>query len=129
MPDFRFTRHLGASENPPPTQCATCSTHACDEGFVDLIVSLSPYGRLYMCARCVWAAARLVGCIDPQQVVIKDDALEEMSAANEELAAKLEAEKAEKYVPLADVIDFFDEREKRRPDQPAPATKPKVPAA
>lgn len=103
MPDFRFTPKLG-NENPPPTQCTFCSTNQCDEGFVDLLIDHVPEGRIYACARCLWSAARLVGCIDPQQVAKRDATIAEQAAEVTRLVADLEYEKDHKVVSLEDVL-------------------------
>lgn len=116
MPDFTFTKHPVFS----PTRCAACSTHACAEGFVDMVASTATagfhdgapmppapdeptYGRLYLCARCVWEAARRVGCLDPQQAAQLREEHEQCGLMLEQAKQLVEEERASKVVTLADV--------------------------
>lgn len=109
MPDFNKVPAPMFS----PTRCAACSTHACHEGFVDFVATTATqgfengapmqplpgepmYGRLYLCARCVWTAARLVGCLDPQQADELTALTVRASAEADVLRDELAAERASK---------------------------------
>lgn len=77
-------------------------------------------GATWFCAGCFEPAAEALGMLSVPNVGLLHGQLEEMSTANEALAAKLEEAKANMSVPLADVIDFVSERARRRPE-PEPA--------
>lgn len=101
MPAFPFT----VVEHPllSPTECLTCKTHACDEGFIDTGVEVFPYGRVYFCARCAWQAAGLVGCNDPGQVADDTTAIRQLEFELAATVAELEHERTNKVVSIDDV--------------------------
>lgn len=103
--------------------CAGCSTHKHADGFVNTNLDILGRGRVYFCAGCVREMAHELGGIDKHQLHALHGQLEELSAAAERLMAEVERERLDKVVPLADVIDFFEEKKKRRPEaQPVKAS-------
>jgi hypothetical protein len=135
VPDF----HLVPAPVFSPTRCVTCGTTRCDEGFIDLIVEtaslgfnehadavhdpaglIPTLGHLYQCVLCVRQAANAAGCLDPGRWADlradHDAALDRLEA----LEGELEAEKQNKVVSLADVLEM------RKTDETSP--KPKAAA-
>lgn len=121
MPDF----HKVASPTFSPTRCAACSTHACPDGFIDLVASTATagfingapapakdgepvYGRLYLCAWCVRHAARMVGCADPDSVAERAEQIRGLLEVNAQLGAELEVERRNKVVAIEDIPTILD---------------------
>lgn len=124
MPDFAVVAQPTSVGN----TCAFCSTHKHDRGFVNLLRDELGYGRLHACASCADQIGRAVGGIDPEQTGRLHGIIDELTETAERLQQELSREKLEKVVPLADVVSFFDERKRRRPDEPEPVTQPKASA-
>lgn len=122
MPDFLVVDQPTSIGN----TCAFCSTHKHDRGFVNLLRDEMGYGRLHACAGCADQIGRAVGGIDPEQTTRLHGIVDELTETAEKLQTELAREKLDKVVPLADVVDFFEERAKRRPEEPEPVTKPKA---
>lgn len=111
------------------TSCWTCNTSAHKEGFVQFNGRhVQGYGTVALCIGCVYELGRVPGMLDPEQTAQLRGVVDELTETAESLQGQLAAEKINKYVPLADVVDFFDERSKRRPEEPVPVTAPKVSA-
>lgn len=106
-----------------PEACILCTAQRHPRGFLRATSLNRPgIGATWFCAGCFEPAAEALGMLSVPNVGLLHGQLEEMSTANEELAAKLAEERESKFVPLADVIDFFEEKAKRRPE-PEPAGK------
>ena len=85
-----------------PTQCATCSTHADPDGFVDLIVEIFPHGRIYMCSKCINQAGIKAGMYSKRQY---DGLLGKLKATENQLhEAKAEVERLTEFEKLADAL-------------------------
>jgi hypothetical protein len=101
-----------------PTHCATCGANKCDDGFVDMLVTVPVHGwnddgtprvvegsefpvwgRLYQCAWCVRQAAKLVGCAVPETVQELLGKIGEAQAEAARLADELEAVRATTLTP------------------------------
>lgn len=109
--------------NAVPEACILCTAQRHPRGFLRATSLNRPgIGATWFCAGCFEPAAEALGMLSVPNVAVLHGQLEEMSVANEELAARLEEAKANMSVPLADVIDFVAERAKRRPE-PEPAGK------
>lgn len=120
MTDFaRIPAPIGS-----PTTCPFCHTHADKRGFADRAIELPHYGRLQICAGCAISLGRLFGLVDPEKLQAAQDFGTTLHEENAELRRKLEEERMNKYVPLAEVIDFVAEHEKRRGYKPG--EKPKA---
>lgn len=103
------------------THCWTCNTSAHPEGFVQFNgMHVNAYGTVALCVGCVYELGRVPGMIDPDQAADMDarfdEALEELSVANEQLAY----EREHKVVSLTDVLALTKEQK--------PAAKPKAAA-
>lgn len=109
------------------TSCWTCGTSGHKEGFVQFNGKhVQGYGTVAICVGCVHELGRVVGMFDPTQVAQMHGVIDELGETAEKLQTQLAEEKINKVVPLADVVDFFEERAKRRPEEPEPVTAPKV---
>lgn len=109
--------------------CAFCNTHKHPRGFVNLLINDRPpegqqnLGRLYGCASCIDEMTHLVGGLAPDQVAVLHGQLDELGSEIERVQIELQAAKENMSVPLAEVIDFVREKERRRPAEPAPSKK------
>lgn len=100
----------------PQTGCTECGNQTGPYAYGARFRDEAGNGIYYCerCATCVTApfnppskaeVARLVGVID------------ELTGTIDRLEGELEVERQDKSVPLADVIDFFEEKAKRRPEK------------
>jgi len=98
LPDFQFVQ----SPVFTPTSCATCMTHRCEKGFIDLLVDDPVRGRMYGCVDCIEQAGRKAGMLPKDQV---ERLLKRVAQLETDLDAaykSLEKEKSNKTISLAD---------------------------
>lgn len=71
-------------------------------------------GRMYLCATCLDQAARVMGCLDPEQAQRLRNNLGAAEEKIKELEAALEEEKQAKVIDLQDLKLFFRDKELRK---------------
>lgn len=102
MPDFPIVPHALVT----PTRCLFCQTTACREGFLDSLVELEGYGRIYMCLGCLSQAATRAGFMEPRVVAELRGALAAKDEMIGGLQAALEFERAHKLIARDDLQAF-----------------------
>lgn len=115
MPHFVLRQHA----EKPPTVCATCSTNRCQEtelapgGFVDTLVDTymgGIKGRVYLCATCVIAAGKLVGCVAPNVAETMRADIEDLTTRLAAALDEVETEKGAKVISIDDARTLFAEK-------------------
>lgn len=84
------------------------------QGFVDLLVDNPVSGRMYLCATCLDQAARVMGCLDPEQAQRLRNNLGAAEEKIKELEAEVEFEKANKVMSEQQMKHWFRDKELKR---------------
>jgi hypothetical protein len=95
-----------------PNGCASCGS------VTGPFVAGGSHGTnspLYLCKTCVGVAATALGWLAPNVRAELEELVENCQSTIRGLNAQIEQAKDNMVVPLAEVIDFLEERAKRRP--------------
>lgn len=85
MPHFPLVQHALVT----PTRCLTCQTNQCHEGFLDTLVEIPGYGRVYLCGSCVAQGATQIGYLAPSVAGEYRDRIASLEVEARELRAEL----------------------------------------